>query len=143
MAGVCSPAKAVRWEPTPEGLESRLNGVLVDRFADGESAGYPTLCKGRFTVEDETYYAIEEPTSLNTLEILPELFAIGIAAIKLEGRQRSPAYVGVVTRVWRAAIDACARDPARFRPQMGWMNELSALSEGQQQTLGAYDRPWK
>jgi collagenase-like PrtC family protease len=143
MAGVCSPAKAVRWEPTPQGLESRLNGVLIDRFADGESAGYPTLCKGRFTVEDETYYAIEEPTSLNTLEILPELFAIGIAAIKLEGRQRSPAYVGVVTRVWRAAIDACARDPARFRPQMSWMNELSALSEGQQQTLGAYDRPWK
>ncbi|HEX8012055.1 MAG TPA: peptidase U32 family protein [Casimicrobiaceae bacterium] len=143
MAGVCSPAKAVRWEQTPRGLESRLNGVLIDRFADGEGAGYPTLCKGRFSVGDETYYAIEEPTSLNTLEILADLFAIGVAAIKLEGRQRSPAYVGAVTRIWRAAIDACARDPAKYRLQTGWMNELSALAEGQQQTLGAYDRPWK
>ncbi|OGB37712.1 MAG: protease, partial [Burkholderiales bacterium RIFCSPHIGHO2_12_FULL_67_38] len=66
--GVCSPAKAVRWQETPKGLESRLNGVLIDRYAEGESAGYPTLCKGRFDVEDDTsYYAIEEPTSLNTL----------------------------------------------------------------------------
>jgi O2-independent ubiquinone biosynthesis protein UbiU len=143
MAGVCSPAKAVRWQQTPDGLESRLNGVLIDRFADDEGAGYPTLCKGRFVVGEETYYAIEEPTSLNTLEILPELFSIGIAGIKIEGRQRSPAYVGAVTRIWRAAIDACARDPACYRLQTNWMNELSALAEGQQQTLGAYDRPWK
>src|SRR3546814_9062578 len=46
--GVCSPAKAVRRQQTPKGLESRLNGVLIDRYADGENAGYPTLCKGRF-----------------------------------------------------------------------------------------------
>jgi len=92
--GVCSPAKAVRWQQTPAGLESRLNGVLIDRYGDSENAGYPTLCKGRFNVADETYYAIEEPTSLNTLELLPELMKMGIAAIKIEGRQRSPAYVG-------------------------------------------------
>jgi len=30
--GVCSPAKAVRWQETPKGLESRLNGVLIDRY---------------------------------------------------------------------------------------------------------------
>jgi O2-independent ubiquinone biosynthesis protein UbiU len=37
--GVCSPAKAVRWLETPAGLESRLNGVLIDRYAPGEKAG--------------------------------------------------------------------------------------------------------
>lgn len=63
----------MRWEETPQGLESRLNGVLIDRYGDGERAGYPTLCKGRFEVE--TYHAIEEPTSLNTLELLPKLAA--------------------------------------------------------------------
>src|SRR3546814_16025402 len=41
--GVCSPAKAVRWQQTTQGLESRLNGVIIDRYADGENAGYPTL----------------------------------------------------------------------------------------------------
>ena len=65
--GACSPAKFVRWEETPLGLESRLNEVLIDRYGPGENAGYPTLCKGRFEVDGQTYHALEEPTSLNTL----------------------------------------------------------------------------
>ena len=141
--GVCSPAKAVRWQPTAQGLEVRLAGVLIDRFAEGEHAGYPTICKGRYAAGGETYYAIEEPTSLNTLEILPELLRIGIAAVKIEGRQRSPAYVAAVTRIWRAAIDACAAAPAQFVAQAAWQAELATLSEGRQTTLGAYHRPWK
>lgn len=141
--GVCSPAKFVRWQQTPAGLESRLNGVLIDRYGDSENAGYPTLCKGRFNVADATYYAIEEPTSLNTLELLPELMRMGIAAIKIEGRQRSPAYVGQVTKVWREAMDACKRNPDEFNVKPVWMADLGKLSEGQQSTLGAYNRPWK
>ena len=141
--GVCSPAKAVRWKQTAQGLESRLNGVLIDRYADTENAGYPTLCKGRFKVGDETYYAIEEPASLNTLALLPELILIGIAAIKIEGRQRSPAYVAQVTRVWRDAIDVCQREPQNYVVKAAWMAELNKVAEGQQHTLGAYHRPWK
>lgn len=141
--GACSPGKHVRWEQTPQGMETRLNGILIDRFADDERAGYPTLCKGRFEVNDETYYAIEEPTSLNTLEMLPELARIGVAAIKIEGRQRSPAYVTQVTRVWRAALDQLARSVADFKPLPAWMAELNKVSEGQSHTLGAYYRPWK
>ncbi|MFZ2300716.1 MAG: peptidase U32 family protein [Gallionella sp.] len=141
--GVCSPPKSVRWQETSKGLESRLNGILIDRYEAGENAGYPTLCKGRFDVDGETYYAIEEPTSLNTLELLPELIRMGIAAIKIEGRQRSPAYVEQVTRVWRQAIDSCLRDAKSFTVKPGWMTELGKISEGQQQTLGAYYRPWK
>lgn len=142
-AGVCSPAKAVQWKETPAGLESRLNGVLLDRYGKDEKAGYPTLCKGRFSVADETYYALEEPTSLNTLDLLPEMLKLGIAAIKIEGRQRSPAYVAQVTKVWRAAIDAVKTDATGFRPAPAWMNALNKLSEGQTHTLGAYHRPWK
>ncbi|MEZ0239102.1 MAG: peptidase U32 family protein [Methylophilaceae bacterium] len=142
-AGVCSPAKAVRWEQTGNGLESRLNNVLLDRYEANEKAGYPTLCKGRFEVEDETYYAIEEPTSLNTLELLPEMIAMGIAAVKIEGRQRSPAYVEQVTRVWRTAIDAARRNAETYAVQPIWAAQLGKLSEGQQHTLGAYHRPWK
>ena len=142
-AGVCSPARAVRWQETPDGLESRLNGVLLDRYGADEKAGYPTLCKGRFEVNGETYYAIEEPTSLNTLELIPEMMKIGVAAIKIEGRQRSPAYVEQVTRVWRAAIDAARRAADRYVVSPAWMAQLNKLAEGQQNTLGAYHRPWK
>ncbi|MCS6786079.1 MAG: U32 family peptidase [Thiobacillaceae bacterium] len=141
--GACSPAHAVRWQHTPQGMETRLNGILIDRYAGHEKAGYPTLCKGRFTVAGETYYALEEPTSLNTLELLPQMLKMGIAAIKIEGRQRSPAYVAQVTRVWRQAIDAVKRDPEGFRVQPDWMAALDKLSEGRMHTLGAYYRPWK
>lgn len=142
--GVCSPPKAVRWVETAQGRESRLNGVLIDRYAPGENAGYPTLCKGRFDVgEEANYYAIEEPTSLNTLALLPQLMKMGVRAIKIEGRQRSPAYVAQVTRVWREAIDNCRDNPHRYSAKPAWMSDLDKVAEGQQHTLGAYHRPWK
>jgi len=141
--GACSPGSAVRWKETPQGLESRLNGVLIDRYGEGENAGYPTLCKGRFQVQGQTGYAIEEPTSLNTLSILPELMRIGVSALKVEGRQRSPTYVKQVTRVLRAAIDAAKHDPEGFETDTEWMASLQNVSEGAQTTLGAYARPWQ
>lgn len=141
--GACSPASFVRWTETDSKLETRLNGVLIDRVNKDENAGYPTICKGRFKVNGETGYAIEEPTSLNTLPILPDLLRIGVAAIKVEGRQRSPAYVAKVTRVLRAAIDACMRDPDNFRPDPAWLADLTSVSEGVQTTLGAYQRAWQ
>lgn len=142
--GVCSPAKAVRWEETPQGRQSRLNGVLIDRYRKDEAAGYPTLCKGRFKVRrDEAIYAMEEPTSLNTLEILPELVKMGIAAIKVEGRQRSPAYVKQVTQVMRSALDNCMRDPDSYAPSVDWVSALDHVSEGCAHTLGALHRPWQ
>jgi putative protease len=141
--GACSPASHVEWRETANGLETHLGGVLIERYRKDENAGYPTLCKGRYQVGEHTYHAIEEPTSLNTLELLPQLQAAGVKAIKIEGRQRSPVYVAQVTRVWRAALDACARDPEHYRPQPGWMSELGRVSEGTQTTLGAYARPWQ
>lgn len=141
--GACSPAKFVRWEETPAGLESRLNEVLIDRYGPGENAGYPTLCKGRFEVDGQTYHALEEPTSLNTLGLLPELFQTGIQSVKIEGRQRSPAYVEQVTRVWRAAIDAYQANPEGYSVKAEWDAQLARVSEGSQTTLGAYHRQWQ
>lgn len=141
LCGVCSPAKAVRWQEDAQGLNSRLGGVLIDRYAQGEPAGYPTLCKGRFLVEGQRFHALEEPTSLNTIDLIPQLAEMGIAAVKIEGRQRSPAYVEQVTRVWREALDAHAT--GHFVVQERWRHELARLSEGSQTTLGAYHRSWQ
>jgi O2-independent ubiquinone biosynthesis protein UbiU len=132
----------VRWVETAGGVEARLGEVLIDRYAPDESRGYPTLCKGRFTVNSERDYAIEEPTSLNTLAILPQLIDAGVSAIKIEGRQRSPTYVAEVTRVWRAAIDH-ATSSSRYAVQPAWAAQLSRWAEGQQHTLGAYERSWR
>jgi O2-independent ubiquinone biosynthesis protein UbiU len=142
-AGMCSPPSAVRWNDTPQGVEARLNGLLIDRYAPDEPRGYPTLCKGRFHVNGRRDYALEEPTSLNTLALLPELMRLGVKAVKIEGRQRSPAYVEQVTRVWREAIDSAAAEQERFTVQPHWTSTLGHLAEGQQHTLGALDRPWR
>lgn len=139
--GVCSPAAFVRWEPQNGRMNARLNGIMIDRFEEGERAGYPTLCKGRFNAQGEDYYALEEPTSLNVLAILPELVRMGVRSIKIEGRQRGPAYVGEVTRTLRAAIDAAMKTDYTVKPI--WSEVLDKMSEGQQHTLGAYSRPWK
>jgi len=141
--GACSPAKYVRWEETDNGLESRLNDVLIDRYQEGEKAGYPTLCKGRFDVGGKVFHALEEPTSLNTLELIPELANANIAAVKIEGRQRSPAYTEQVTKVWRAAIDRYKADPEQYRVESQWNQQLDNLSEGTTTTLGAYHRDWQ
>jgi O2-independent ubiquinone biosynthesis protein UbiU len=143
MAGVCSPASHVRWQQDGEILKSRLNEKLIDRFDKQERAGYPTLCKGRFLTHGRRHHALEAPTSLNTSELLPELKAMGIAAVKIEGRQRSPAYVAAVTRVWRELLDTLERDGNGFRPGQEGQKTLARLSEGSQTTLGAYARTWQ
>lgn len=141
--GACSPARAVRWEEHGSERRTRLGNVLIDRYAAHEPAAYPTLCKGRFVVNNKTYNALEEPTSLNTLELLPELQAAGVKAIKLEGRQRSPVYVRQVVRIWRQALDALHNDVNRFILRKEWMQTLTSVSEGNQTTFGAYHRPWQ
>jgi len=88
--GACSPASAMRWQETPAGQESQLNGVLIDRYREGEHAGYPTQCKGRFQVNRHTYYAIEEPTSLNTLALLPKLQSAGWLRSRSRGASAAP-----------------------------------------------------
>ena len=139
--GVCSPAHHVRWLKQDGITGARLNHILIDQYPADEPAGYPTLCKGRFDINDDVFYALEEPTSLNTISILTELIALGVAAIKVEGRQRSPAYTAQVTHILRQALDAAGRE--HYAVEAAWASQLAALSEGHQQTLGAYHRPWR
>jgi len=141
--GACSPAKAVRWEETPQGRNVHLGSVLIDSYRENENAGYPVICKGRYLVNGKLNYAIEEPTSLSVLDILPQLIESGVSAIKVEGRQRSPAYVGQVTRVLRQALDAAQASPATYTPRSDWVAQLDKVAEGSTHTLGALERQWQ
>jgi putative protease len=137
MNGVCSPASAVRYERGDGETISRLGRFAINAFADGEPAGYPTLCKGRFAARGKLGYLFEEPTSLNAAGALAELQAAGVCAIKIEGRQRGRAYVAQVVAAFRRAIDAVAAGrPADTAA-------LRSLSEGGNETTGAYRRGWR
>jgi collagenase-like PrtC family protease len=137
MQGVCSPASHVAYEQTAQGTNSRLGGFTINRFGPQEPAGYPTLCKGRFSTEHGTGYIFEDPVSLDATTLLAGLRDAGVAALKIEGRQRGRAYVESVVRHFRRALDALEggreADIANLRP----------FTEGQASTLGAYRKTWR
>lgn len=135
--GACSPASHVQYVDEGDRMVSRLGDFTINTFAEGEPAGYPTLCKGRFKTEGKTSYLFEDPTSLNVAAMLPELAAAGVSALKIEGRQRGRAYVAQVVSAFRAATEAVARGT-----QPPPVN-LDSLTEGQCKTAGAYDKRWR
>ena len=141
MHGICSPAADVHYEEDAKrNLTTRLGDYVIDRFASGESAGYTTICKGRYLCGAQTggYYAFEEPVSLNLSALLPDLMRAGVTALKIEGRQRSRAYVKSVVSAFRKAVDdiMAGRDAA--------FTSLLALTEGRRETEGAFpSKRWR
>ncbi|MFT6658323.1 ubiquinone anaerobic biosynthesis protein UbiU [Maritalea sp.] len=140
MDGVCSPASHVEYEPDEDdNLTTRLGEFAIDCISCGETAGYPTICKGRYdTAIKKNYYAFEEPISLNLTRLLPDLIKAGVTALKIEGRQRSRAYIKSVVSSFRQAIDAYAIGD---EPDI---SELIALTEGGKETEGAFkSKTWR
>ena len=137
MNGVCSPASHVAYAEEGGDLISRLGGFTIHRTPKAAPAPYPTLCKGCFTSEDQTGYLFEDPVSLDASHLIPALARAGVTALKIEGRQRSRAYVAQVVRSFRAAVEAQAAGlpmPA---------SALARLTEGQAATAGAYAKTWR
>jgi putative protease len=137
ICGVCSPPSHVRYVDEGDRLVSKLGAFTINAFSADEPAGYPTLCKGRFSTGGEASYLFEEPTSLNILALLPALAEAGVRALKIEGRQRGRAYVAEVVAAFRRAVDALARGES-----MPPLN-LQAVTEGQRETAGAYRKTWR
>lgn len=141
MDGVCSPASAVKYEEDNErNLTASLGNFTIDCFSCGQNAGYPTICKGRYLAghKKEPYYAFEEPVSLNLTALLPDLMHAGVTALKIEGRQRSRAYVQAVVSSFRQTIDAYM---AGENPEL---TDLLALTEGRRETEGAFrSKRWR
>ena len=141
MDGICSPAADVHYEEdAARNLTTRLGDYVIDCFACGESAGYTTICKGRYLCGAQSggYYAFEEPVSLNLSALLPDLMRAGVTALKIEGRQRSRAYVKTVVSAFRKAVDdIMAGREAAFA-------SLLALTEGRRETEGAFpSKRWR
>lgn len=59
---------------------------------------------------------------------ISDLVQAGISAFKIEGRMKSVNYVATTTMVYRKAIDAYLRDPAGWRPDPAWREELARAS---------------
>ncbi len=136
--GVCAPASHVSYKEEGDQVVSCLGDVTLNCFAKGEPAAYPTPCKGRYRVKGKATYLFEEPVGLNAIDVLPELKKAGVTALKIEGRQRSRAYVMQVVSTFRKALDQLAQGRA-----VTVQNELKSLTEGGKETAGAYKKGWR
>ncbi|UFM64574.1 U32 family peptidase [Paracoccus sp. MA] len=142
MNGVCSPASHVAYADVGGNHEARLGDFLIHRTPKGMPVPYPTLCKGCFTSPDgkgdsQTGHIFEDPVSLDATRLIPALQKAGVRALKIEGRQRSRAYVAQVVRAFRAAVEA-AEQGAPMPEGL-----LARLTEGQAATTGAYAKTWR
>lgn len=139
LNGVCSPPEAVNYIDDERGTVARLAGFAIDRYAQGEPAGYPTLCKGRFRAGDKLSYLFEDPISLNAGSMLAGLKSAGVTALKIEGRQRGKGYVTEVVSAFRRAVDAVETGGDAIEID----RILAGMSEGGKQTAGAYRKTWR
>jgi len=80
----------------------RMKYKLLKRDAD----------KYNYIIADGSY--IFSKCDLCTLGIIPEIISAGISAIKIEGRMKSPEYVGIVTKIYRKYIDLYYENPLNF-----------------------------
>jgi len=138
--GACSHPKFIDFVEEDEGEFKILsNGVVLNKYSPMEEVAYPTPCKGRYynKATGQLHNAIQDPESLNVLEILPEIIQAGVDSIKIEGRQRSRTYVEQVVRVFREAVDNYY-ESGSCRVSLSKEQHLQSLFEGLAPTYGCY-----
>jgi len=78
--------------------------------------------------EDERGTYLYNSKDLSMIEKIGELYNMGIASAKIEGRMKSMMYLSIVTAVYRAAIDRAISDPENYLADNRWLELLSAIS---------------
>ena len=86
-------------------------------------------CRLRYALKAPGLPALESSRIMSTSDlaaigVLPDLLAAGVTSIKVEGRMKDAAYVGVTTSVYREALDAAVADPEGFAVRPEWTERL-------------------
>lgn len=116
-----------------------LSNYLAGRDANQGACAHP--CRWKYALVEEkrpgeyipvmeegggTYFFNSKDLCL--IEHLPQLIKAGMGSLKIEGRVKSSYYVATVVRAYRAALDAYLADPAGYRFNPLWMEELQKAS---------------
>lgn len=140
MHGVCSPAEQISYTQHGDKLQIKLNQFTINEFNNRQTACYPTICKGQFSCNGHNEHVFEEPTSLSLLTSLKTMVDCKVKALKIEGRQRSNAYVRQVVGTFRYAVDHL--DSLQDNDLQQLNSQLQPLMEGAHATEGAYREHW-
>ncbi len=71
--------------------------------------------KGKFNYIINDWNYLLSKNDLCVLDMIPEFIKAGINAIKVEGRMKSPEYVGIVTKIYRKYIDMFYGQPLDYK----------------------------
>ncbi|MBI2923736.1 MAG: U32 family peptidase [Planctomycetes bacterium] len=106
-SGQCLTSEALGGRSANRGACAQACRLPYDLVVDGEAR------------EGEDVKYLISPQDLAAYEVLPQLVGLGVCALKIEGRLKTPEYVANVTRFYRERIDAVcaglAPEPARER----------------------------
>ncbi|MCD8036918.1 MAG: U32 family peptidase [Clostridiales bacterium] len=126
-----------------------LSNCLTGRDANKGACSHP--CRWKYYLMEETrpgeYLPVEEnergtfifnSKDLCMLSHIPELVNAGISSFKIEGRMKTPYYVGTVVKAYRQAIDDYFDDPEYYKSRIDYyMTEVSKASH-RDYTTGFY-----
>lgn len=98
-------------------LMSSLQG---DRSGNRGQCAQP--CRRRYTLLEDGKVCTKEayllsPKDMNLLEALPELMAVPVQSLKVEGRMKQPEYVALMADVYRRHLDELAQGGASSRDE--------------------------
>ena len=91
-------------------------------------------------VENERGTYIYNSKDLCMIEHIPELIDAGVQSFKIEGRMKTPFYVGTVVKAYRQAIDDCLKDRALYESKKEYYLEEVSKASHREYTTGFYYR---
>ena len=132
-----------------------LSNYLSGRDANKGACAHP--CRWKYRLVEETrpgeYMPIEEnergtyiynSKDLCMIDHIPELIDAGIYSFKIEGRMKTPFYVGNVIKAYREAIDDYISDPELYESKKAYyINEVSKASHRDFTTAFYFGKPDK
>lgn len=130
-----------------------LSNYLSGRDANKGACSHP--CRWKYHLVEETrpgeYMPVEEnergtyiynSKDLCMLANIPDLVKSGIVSFKIEGRMKTPFYVGTVVKAYREAIDDYFADVKLYKSKIPYyMEEISKASHRDYTTAFYYGKP--
>ena len=116
-----------------------LSNFMTGRDANQGACTHP--CRWKYSLVEEQrpgeYFPVEEDgrgsyilnsRDLCMIDRIPDLVDSGVYSFKIEGRMKSMYYVATVVSAYRAAIDEYLIDPANYRFDPAYFDELCKAS---------------
>ena len=130
-----------------------LSNYLSGRDANKGACAHP--CRWKYHLVEETrpgeYMPVVEnergtyiynSKDLCMIDHIPELIEAGIYSFKIEGRMKTPLYVGTVVKAYRQAIDDYYKDPELYKKRIPYyLTEVSKASHREYTTAFYYGKP--